>query len=98
MEILIEYFKQYPLPVLIILQIPLILILLYAVRLMYKEIKSKEQDNKKSADEHKEELSELNITGRKRELDNYNTLKDLIVLLEDIETNQKIIISKLDQR
>ena len=97
MEILIEYLKQYPLPVLIILQIPLILVLLYAVKLMYKEIKSKEQDNKKSAEEHKEELSKLNITGRKREIDNYNTLKDLIILLEDIETNQVIIISKLNK-
>ena len=62
-----------------------------------KEIKSKEERNEKQFTEHKKELSVLNSTGRQRELDNYNTLKDLIVLLEDIETNQKIIISKIDK-
>jgi hypothetical protein len=96
MDIIIDYLKDYPLPVLIILQLPLIVLLLYAVKVMYKEIKLEKESQRNLITEHKKELSKLNVSGRKREQDNYDTLKDLIVLLEDIETNQKIIISKLD--
>ena len=96
MDIIIDYLKDYPLPVLIILQLPLIVLLLYAVKVMYKEIKIEKELQRILIQEHKKELSKLNASGRKREQDNYDTLKDLIVLLEDIETNQKIIIQKID--
>lgn len=97
MEIIFDYLKEYPLPVLIVLQIPLIAILIYASRLMYIEIKSKEKSNKLERIQHKKDLKELNEYMRSAEKDNLKTLNDLIVLLEDIETNQKIIISKVDQ-
>ena len=97
MEIIFEYLKDYPLPVLLVLQIPLVLVLIYAARLMYREIKSKEKSNQIERVQHKKELKELNTHMRSAEKDNLKTLNDLIVLLEDIETNQKIIISKVDQ-
>lgn len=92
-----EYLKEYPLPVLIIFQIPLILVLLYALRLLYKEIKSKEKNNTSEREKHKKELKELNNYIRESERENFTTLNDLVVLLEDIETNQKIIISKFEK-
>lgn len=97
MEIVFEYLKEYPLPVLLVLQIPLVLILIYASRLMYREIKSKEKSNKLERIQHKKELKELNEYLRLSEKDNFQTLNDLVVLLEDVETNQKIIIAKIDK-
>ena len=76
---------------------PLILALMYAAKLMYKEIKAKENTNRLERLQHKKELKELNEHMRSAERDNLKTLNDLIVLLDDIETNQKIIISKVDQ-
>ena len=76
---------------------PLILALMYASKLMYKEIKAKENTNRLERLQHKKELKELNEHMRSAERDNLKTLNDLIVLLDDIETNQKIIISKVDQ-
>ena len=97
MEIIFEYLKDYPLPVLLVLQLPLVLILIYASRLMYKEIKSKEKTNKLERIQHKKELKELNEYLRLSEKENFQTLNDLIILLEDVETNQKIIISKINE-
>jgi|TARA_R110000824_G_C15229678_1_gene678399 hypothetical protein len=97
MQIIFEYLKDYPLPVLIIFQIPLVFSLIYASRLMYREIKSKEKSNKLERIQHKKELKELNEYVRDNEKENLKTLNDLIALLEDVETNQKIIISKIDK-
>ncbi len=97
MEIIIEYLKQYPLPVLIILQLPLILVLLFAVRILYNELKRKENVSRTDLKNCHKKVDTLNTHIRESEKNNYKTLQDLVTLIEDIETNQKIILNKIDK-
>jgi len=77
-------------------QIPVVIVLGLAIYYTLKEKRQITEDCKEQRKEHQKELSKLNQYIRDREKENYDTLNDLIVLLEDVETNQKIILSKID--
>jgi len=83
---------------LILKQVPIVILL---IGIVYWQIKEKKQiviDCKLVNKEYREQLHILNEHLRDREKEQYVTLNDLIVIIEDIEINQKIIITTLKNR
>jgi ABC-type nickel/cobalt efflux system permease component RcnA len=79
-------------------QISSIIILGLGIYYFIQKEKTKDAECKQEREDHKTELKELNDYIRSRDSENFDTLKNLQTILEDIEINQKLILSKFNNQ
>ena len=82
----------------ILVQLPVVAFMSFFVWNSLKEKQKAIFDCKKEKKLHRIEIANMNERLLKEEKENYRTLKDLIIVLEDVETNQKIILSKFNDK
>lgn len=76
-------------------QISSIIILGLGIYYFIKKEKIKDAECKLEREQKDQEIKELNTYIRNLDNQNYETLKDLKTILEDIELNQKLILNQL---
>ena len=82
----------------VLVQLPVVAFMSFFVWNSLKEKQKAIFDCKKEKKQHRLEIAIMNERLLKEEKENYRTLKDLIILLEDIETNQKLILSQIHKK
>lgn len=79
-------------------QISSIIILGLGIWYFIKKEKIKDAECKQERIEKDKEIKELNTYIRELDNQNFDTLKDLKTILEDIEMNQKIILNNINNK
>ena len=82
----------------VLVQLPVVAFMSFFVWNSLKEKQKAIFDCKKEKKHHRLEIAIMNERLLKEEKENFRTLKDLIVILEDIETNQKLILSQIHKK
>jgi len=82
----------------VLVQLPVVAFMSFFVWNSLKEKQKAIFDCKKEKKQHRLEIAIMNERLLKEEKENYRTLKDLIVILEDVETNQKLILSQIHKK